>query len=126
MTRAALPTKTASAEREDETIAIIAEGRKDDADKPRYDLIPPEALDGLARVLSYGAAKYAPRNWEKGMGWGRVFAALMRHMWAWWRGEKADPETGMSHLWHAHCCIVFLSTYEARQIGQDDRAGGDA
>lgn len=99
----------------------MSEGRKDDGGKARHDLIPPELPDAVAQVLAFGAAKYAPRNWEKGMAWGRPFAALMRHMWAWWRGEKADPETGMSHLWHAACCITFLLSYEARGIGDDDR-----
>lgn len=97
------------------------EGRKDDGGKARYDLIPPELLEATAAVLTFGAAKYGERNWEKGMNWGRPFAALMRHMWAWWRGEKADPETGMSHLWHASCCIAFLIAFEQRKIGGDDR-----
>lgn len=99
-----------------------AEGRKDDTGKLRFDLIPPEALEGLARVLTFGAGKYTPRNWEKGMAWGRVFGALMRHLWAWWRGEDKDPETGFSHLDHAACCIAFLQTYVVRKIGEDDRA----
>lgn len=99
----------------------MSEGRKDDAEKPRHDLIPPELNDAVARVLAFGAGKYGARNWEKGMAWGRPFAALMRHMWAWWGGEARDPETGMSHLWHAACCITFLITYEARHIGEDDR-----
>ena len=121
MTRAPLPTKTASDEWADETIAIIAEGRKDDGDKPRYDLIPPEAEEALARVLTFGAAKYAPRNWELGMDWGRAYAAARRHMGAWWAGQDNDPETGMSHLWHAHCCLAFLIAFEARQVRNDDR-----
>lgn len=61
------------------------------------------------------------RNWEKGMKWGRPFAALMRHMWSWWRGEKVDEETGMSHLWHACACLSFLIAFEARNTGTDDR-----
>lgn len=97
------------------------EGVKFDTGKPRYDLIPPEALDGLAKVLTFGAQKYADRNWEKGMEWGRVFGALQRHMWAWWQGQHTDPETGLSHLHHAACCIAFLQTYEARGTGKDDR-----
>ena len=100
---------------------VPVEGRKDDGDKLRYDLIPPEFLSGTADILTFGAAKYGERNWEKGMRWGRPFAALMRHMWAWWRGEKADPETGKSHLWHAACCLAFLIAYEERAIGEDDR-----
>ena len=99
----------------------MPEGHKDDGAKPRYDLIPPELLEGVAHVLSYGSIKYAPRNWELGMDWGRPFAALMRHMWAWWRGEEVDAETGFSHLWHAGCCIAFLMAYEQRRIGKDSR-----
>lgn len=97
-------------------------GTKLDVGKARYDLLPPELLDGLAQVLAYGATKYAPRNWEKGIVYGRVFAALMRHMWAWWRGEDKDKETGYSHLWHAGCCLSFLIAYEARGMNHlDDR-----
>lgn len=65
--------------------------------------------------------KTGERNWEQGMAWGRPFAALMRHMWAWWRGDDKDPETGLSHLWHAACCLAFLIAYEARGAGKDDR-----
>lgn len=100
---------------------VWPEGVKFDQDKPRHDLLPPELNDAVARVLTFGAAKYGERNWEKGMRWGRPFAALMRHLWAWWRGERADPETGMSHLWHAACCLAFLIAYEARGAGTDDR-----
>lgn len=94
---------------------------KQDAGKIPLELIPPELLWSVADVLNYGANKYSPRGWEAGMKWSRVFGALMRHMWAWWAGEKADPETGKSHLHHAGCCIAFLIAYEARKIGEDDR-----
>ena len=97
------------------------EGRKDDQGKLPYHLLPPELMEGVATVLDFGAKKYAPRNWEMGMAWSRPFSALMRHMWAWWRGEKADPETGYSHLWHAGCCLAFLIAYEQRKAGADDR-----
>lgn len=100
---------------------IWPEGRKDDTGKLPYHLLPPELLESVAHVLEFGAKKYEPRNWEKGMRWSRVFGALMRHMWAWWRGQGVDPETGYSHLWHAGCCIAFLIAYEQRGIGADDR-----
>lgn len=99
-------------------------GVKHDAGKNRLELLPPELMFGVGSVLTFGAVKYSDRNWEKGMSWSRPFGALMRHMWAWWRGDKADPETGMSHLWHAGCCLAFLIAYEARSVGQDDRPVG--
>lgn len=97
------------------------EGLKYDADKARYDLIPPEVEEAIAKVLTFGAGKYGERNWELGMRWGRPYAALRRHMAAWWSGEDADPETGMPHTWHAACCIAFIVAFEARGIGTDDR-----
>lgn len=99
----------------------MTEGKKFDDDKPRYDLIPPEIEEAIAKVLTFGAAKYGDRDWELGMRWGRVYAALRRHMAAWWSGEDIDPETGMSHLWHAACCLAFLIAFEARKAGTDDR-----
>lgn len=96
---------------------------KHDDGKARWDLLPPELMEQTALVLAFGAGKYGNRNWEKGMSWGRPFAALMRHMWAWWRQENGgkDAETGYSHLAHAACCLAFLIAYEARQTGEDDR-----
>lgn len=96
-------------------------GWKLDAGKPRMDLIAPEMMFGVAAVLEFGARKYSERNWERGMSWGRCFGAAMRHLWAWWHGEACDAETGLSHLHHAACCIMFLAAYEARGVGSDDR-----
>ena len=103
------------------SLVPISQGLKYDEGKPRLDLIPPELLFAVAVILGFGVTKYAERNWEKGMSWGRVFGALMRHMWKWWRGDKCDEETGKSHLHHAACCIAFLIAYEERGIGEDDR-----
>jgi hypothetical protein len=104
----------------------LAQGWKADAGKTPYHLLPPELLEAVGQVLAFGANKYAPRNWENGLAWSRVFSALQRHLWAWWGGEECDPETGMSHLWHAGCCVAFLIAYESRRTGQDDRPGGRA
>jgi hypothetical protein len=96
-------------------------GAKFDAGKLRYDLYPVEALEGTTKILTLGAQKYADRNWEAGMRYGRVYASLMRHLTAWWGGEDLDPETHESHLHHAGCCIAFLQTYVERGVGEDDR-----
>lgn len=100
-------------------------GLKFDAGKPRYDLIPPEIEEAIAKVLTFGASKYGERNWELGMNWGRTYAALRRHMAAWWSGENTDAETGMPHTWHAACCIAFIVSFEARGVGTDDRYKGN-
>lgn len=73
-------------------------GVKHDDGKARFDLIPPRELEDLAELFAIGAAKYGDRNWEGGLKTGRLFAAMMRHAWAWWRGEEHDPVDGQHHL----------------------------
>lgn len=97
------------------------EAVKYDQGKLRYDLIPPEALEELAAVYTMGAAKYADENWRKGMSWRRVFAAIMRHAWAWMRGEDRDSESGLPHLAHAAWGCFTLMAYAKGNLGQDDR-----
>lgn len=99
----------------------INEGVKFDTGKPRYDLIPADSLHELAKLYSMGAIKYGDRNWEKGMAWGRIFGAMMRHSWAWFRGEQFDPEDGQHHLASVAWCALALMSYEMRGIGTDDR-----
>lgn len=96
-------------------------GVKYDDGKSRMDLIPPEGVAAIADILGIGAKKYAARNWEQGMDWSRPYGAALRHLFAWWGGEKVDKDTGRSHLWHAATNLFFLITYELRGIGKDDR-----
>jgi len=96
-------------------------GYKYDEGKPRMDLIAPEHLFALAMVLGYGAKKYADRNWEEGMNWSRVFAAMQRHLWKFWAGETLDEESGLPHLAHAAFGVMVLIAYGERGTGCDDR-----
>lgn len=98
-------------------------GRKNDSQKTRLELIAPEALEALGRVLTYGTRKYEPWNWRYGMNWSRPYGALLRHLNAWWSREDNDLESGYSHLWHAFCELMFLVVYEVQGLGHDDRPG---
>lgn len=105
-------------------------GVKHDSNKLRYDLIPPELLEYAAMSYTYGAAKYADRNWESGFTWGRIYRALIGHLNAWWTGERNDAE-GMPHLANAQACLGMLIAFEARQQygtqgGVDDRGSHNA
>ena len=100
----------------------IEPGIKFDAFKERFDLIPPEPLMELARVYTYGVGKYADRNWEKGMSWGRVFAAIMRHLWKFWSGKDRDAESGCHHLAHAAWGCLTLLQYSITNKDFDDRS----
>jgi hypothetical protein len=84
-------------------------GIKFDGRKPRWSLMPKGTVLQIIEVLEFGAAKYAENNWQHvPNGRQRYYDALMRHIESWWRGEKNDPESGLSHLAHAGCCLVFL------------------
>lgn len=99
----------------------VLQGKKDDSGKLRFDLIPPNPLEKLAYVYTVGADKYSDRNWEKGLKWGRVFAAMMRHAWAWWRGEQFDQTDGQHHLASVAWCAFALMEYEKTHKELDDR-----
>lgn len=94
---------------------------KHDGGKTRLDLLPFDALSEVADVLAFGARKYAAHNWALGMQWSRLIGAALRHIFAWAMGQDKDPETGLSHLAHAGCCILFLIAYQRRGVGEDDR-----
>ena len=95
-------------------------GLRYDTGKLRLDLIPPEWLEALASVLTVGATKYAPRNWEKGMAWSKVYGPLMRHVLAWLKGERDDSETKQAHMAHVAWNALALMVYEMRGLGEDD------
>ena len=99
----------------------MAEGRKDDADKLRFDLLPVRPMQELARVYTIGATKYSDRNWERGLKWGRVYAALQRHANAWWGGERFDTVDGQDHLASVAWCAMALLEYERTRPEFDDR-----
>lgn len=85
------------------------EGRKDDAGKTRYDLVLPEFEEELAKVLTKGAEHYGANNWQEVEdAENRYYSALRRHISAWRRGEKIDNDTGLGHLAHAACNLMFL------------------
>lgn len=101
----------------------LTEALKFDSDKVRMDLLPPDALRAVAEVLTYGANKYAERNWESrgGMKWGRLYAATQRHLASFWECDDIDEETSLLHLSHAACDIIMLLAYQLRKTGIDDR-----
>lgn len=119
-------------------------GVKHDSGKLPMDLLPFDALVAVAtaagvpltelpwyairevvRVLAFGANKYAPRNWEKGIAHSRTFAACQRHIMSYVLGEHEDPETKLHPLAHAGCEGLFALAFECRRsnpnLNVDDR-----
>lgn len=89
--------------------------------KNQLDLVPPSLIEEVGKVMTFGATKYAPHNWRKGMAWSKCIASLKRHLTAFEKGEDFDPETGLPHLAHMGCNISFLLEYMKICPELDDR-----
>lgn len=100
-------------------------GKKYDREKPRWDLLPLRILTPVVEVLTFGASKYGPNNWQNLVDFeARYTAALCRHLAAWQSGERLDPESGLPHLAHMICNLIFLlwkeTPHESKlSIGKD-------
>lgn len=94
----------------------MATGTKHDSGKPRMDLLCPQVLLEVGAVLEFGARKYSPNGWRSVPDLkARYTAAALRHMTAHMSGESVDAESGLSHLAHALCCLMFLRSAEITQ-----------
>lgn len=104
---------------------ITTEAIKHDGGKPDWSLVPFEALEGMVKVLEFGANKYAGWNWTTngGFPYTRVLRSCLRHIFAYMRGEDNDPESGLSHIHHAMCNLLFISHYigNKEKYNKDDR-----
>lgn len=97
-------------------------GRKDDKGKIPMGLMSSIALIELSKVLQYGAIKYDRDNWRSGLAYSRVIDAVLRHLYKWKDGiEEVDDESGVSHLAHAMCGLMFLLEYIQTHPELDDR-----
>jgi len=99
-------------------------GRKDDQEKPRVDLLDPLFLEGVANVLGFGSRKYTANNWRGGIAYSRLLGAILRHTLAILRGEDTDPESGLPHVDHLGCSVMFLSNMMKTRPDLDDRWKG--
>ena len=97
------------------------EGLKFDGHKPAMAYLDPEALEEEAKVFGFGAEKYAPWNWRKGLAVSRLLAAVLRHIFAVLRGEDNDPESGLPHLAHARCGLAMAMWTLKHKPELDDR-----
>lgn len=100
---------------DDEVRTVSATGGVKGVKPERYDLLPVGPLRAVARHYGVGAAKYDDHNWRKGYEWSKSYAALQRHLAAFWGGEDIDAETGSPHLaavvFHCLALMEFADTH---------------
>ena len=85
------------------------EGKKFDDGKPMLSLLPPSAVEEVGKVLSHGASKYGKENWKLVNDFhDRYISACLRHIMQYQNGEVEDEESGLHHLAHAICSLMFI------------------
>jgi len=76
----------------------------------------------VSRVLTIGAEKYDEENWRKLENLqNRYTGAALRHLFAHMDEERLDPETNLSHIAHAVCCLLFKLEIELETIEEESR-----
>ncbi len=96
-------------------------GTKHDNGKAQLDLLSPSWILGVGEVLTFGAKKYASHNWRNGIARSRLLSACLRHIFAYIGGQDIDPETGINHLAHASCNLMFAFEMHHTKPETDDR-----
>ena len=86
------------------------------------ELLSSLALEGTAQVLAFGAKKYSANGWRTSdLHWTRVIGAILRHTFAILRGEDIDLESGLPHVDHLGCEVMFLQELFRTRKDLDDR-----
>ena len=93
---------------------------KYDSKKLRYELVDPLAIEGLTKVLEFGANTYAVDNWRGGFSYSRIIGALERHLIAIKRGEFIDSESNLPHIDHVGANWMFLSFFMKKRPDLND------
>lgn len=119
-----VPRHWVGAHRRGEGAGMSEPGQKFDQGKTPLALLDPYAVDQLGKVLAFGANKYGEHNWRGGLGWARLASAALRHIFAFLSGEDNDQESGLPHVAHAMCCLMFILGLRDKE--HDDRWKGDA
>lgn len=99
----------------------MKDGIKFDLGKPPVGLLDPFALSTMAQIMSFGSQKYGRFNWRNGLVFSRFYDAALRHIFAFIDGEDLDPESGLPHLGHAMCNLMFLLRTQKERPDFDDR-----
>lgn len=84
-------------------------------DKLKWSYVDFKSLEPLVRVMMYGANKYAPKNWQKGLDLDETLESLSRHLFALMRGEIVDPESGEEHIGHVMANAMFYKYHYEKQ-----------
>ncbi len=98
-----------------------------DGEKKPYELLPAKAIDEVVQVLAFGKKKYGANNWmmrDSKEDKQAFMGAALRHIFAWQQGDDVDKETGIDHLAHAACNLLFIQELKYI-IHEREKTNGD-
>ena len=98
--------------------AVPDVGTKDDSMKVDWAVHFPVLMEVEER-LKFGAQKYGNGNWQKGIKTSRLFSAILRHAFDWFRGVERD-EDGLTSLSGIIVNCLF-AWHMSKQKEWDDR-----
>jgi len=83
--------------------------------KPKWSLVHYDSLIPMIRVLEFGAKKYAPFNWQKGLDLKEILESMQRHLAKLMDNEEIDTESGISHMGHIQANAMFYNYHKNKE-----------
>ena len=100
----------------------VTDQLKYDTGKTMWHLLPLDVIEGIAKVMTFGADKYSEDGWKNtDLGISRCYSAMMRHYMAMQSGEHIDPESGLPHAYHFATNAMFIAYKNVEGEADGDR-----
>lgn len=100
---------------------VDGKGERKNTGKLPMNLVPVSTNTSIAKVLDFGAKKYAVHNWRRSMSWVSVIDCIERHLAKFKAGEDVDDESGLRHIEHILANVAFLNEFHFTAQNMDDR-----
>lgn len=99
----------------------MSEPKKEREGKVEPTLVEPEFIRAIARVRMYGNSKYPDKDNWRGNPVEFYREAAYRHWLQYLDGEYYDFESGLPHLAHCACNVMFIHWMEERARKNKER-----
>ena len=96
-------------------------GQRFNEGKLKWSYVHFGSLEPMVQVLMFGAKKYAPHNWMKGLDKIEILESMQRHLAALFAGEEIDPESGLPHMGHIQCNTMFFNYMVKKEKEDEER-----
>lgn len=77
--------------------------------KREWSLVDFESLEPMVEVLEFGAKKYAPHNWKKGLSTTKILESMLRHVFELLQNKDLDEESKLPIIGHVMCNAMFYA-----------------